>query len=73
MTREELSWFEAYDPDEFDDDGSHLMDGIPRMFSELTAHQRRVYVGFLARAGSCAFLAALAIMLLIGTMHLPGW
>lgn len=73
MTREELSWFHAYDPHEFDDDGSHLMDGVPRGLTELTGHERRVYLWFLARAGSCAFLAAVTALLVINTLNLPGW
>jgi hypothetical protein len=67
MTADELWWFEAYDPQEFDDDGAHLMAGAPRWLAELAVRQRRLALRPVALAMGCALaLEALAVLLVLG-------
>jgi hypothetical protein len=67
MTADELWWFEAYDPQEFDDDGTHLLEGIPRGLAELAVRQRRLALRPLVLGVCCALaLEAIAILLVLG-------
>lgn len=67
MTADELWWFEAYDPREFDDEGTHLLGGLPRGLADLAVRQRRLALRPLVVA-ICGALAleAIAILLVLG-------
>lgn len=67
MTAEELWWFEAYDPREFDDEGTHLLEGTPRGLADLAVRQRWLALRPLAMAiGAALALEAIAILLVLG-------